>query len=370
MHGALKSGLAIIGAGLVTLAVTFSVRHGPLKAEASGPSWCAYREAGPAGPRGNLMKIRIAARAGIEAVFLEQWGERLRVFATDFGPGEDDPKAFEFSREDAWAIPCSGTTPTVRNLDRIDLRSSRSIPWIKIDASRAGRHLMFAPGATPERSGSEIEIRLMTPADTLRPRGSLAVTGTDRDDHITVGSRKGRVVVNFNHGREGRFPDADITPGPAPAAVGIYTRGGNDIVNGLGAGAGTSGLDPSTWLDMDGGAGRDRLTGHDGRNTIMGGPGSDVVRGGLGGDLMVWSSYGLSGGPGRDRVYGGPGNDDFGGINISGSDRDGDRVYGGTGFDSFWGYRNGDADVIDCGPGGEGETQFDPRLDSLKRCRR
>jgi Ca2+-binding RTX toxin-like protein len=73
---------------------------------------------------------------------------------------------------------------------------------------------------------------------------------------------------------------------------------------------------------------RDRLFGGTGNDTLLGGDGDDRLRGGLGDDV-------LHGQDGNDRLRGGRGRD---------------TVYGEAGDDRLV-VRDGEADVVDCGPG-------------------
>jgi Ca2+-binding RTX toxin-like protein len=83
-------------------------------------------------------------------------------------------------------------------------------------------------------------------------------------------------------------------------------------------------------------AGADLLYGRGGNDTLLGGRGNDVLFGGAGRDV-------LDGGPGLDRLYGGPGNDVL-------KARDGQR------------------DVVDCGPGRD--VAYVDRRDRTSGCER
>jgi hypothetical protein len=87
---------------------------------------------------------------------------------------------------------------------------------------------------------------------------------------------------------------------------------------------------------ITGTAGNDVAYGLGGNDVLLGLAGSDVLYGGLGDDL-------LDGGSGRDRLYGGPGNDTL-------------RA------------RDGQRDVVDCGPGRD-VARVD-RLDRVSACER
>jgi Ca2+-binding RTX toxin-like protein len=113
-----------------------------------------------------------------------------------------------------------------------------------------------------------------------------------------------------------------------------------------------------------GGRGNDQLRGEQGADRLFGGPGDDHLEGLAGPDLLV-------GGRGndtlqgdvplvgdkisRDRLWGGPGDD-----TLRGGDGN-DRIHGGRGQDTIAAQggddrifaRDGERDVIDCGPGSD-----------------
>jgi Ca2+-binding RTX toxin-like protein len=128
-----------------------------------------------------------------------------------------------------------------------------------------------------------------------------------------------------------------------------------------------------------GGAGADRITGTRGRDVISAGAGNDRVLAGSGSDLVcagpgndrVTGGRGndrLLGQAGNDRLFGGPGNDFlFGG---SGNDRitpgpGRDHVFAGPGNDRIFA-RDGQRDVIDCGPGHD--VAYVDQFDRTRRC--
>lgn len=105
--------------------------------------------------------------------------------------------------------------------------------------------------------------------------------------------------------------------------------GQNDSFDGRAATAG---------INVDAGAGNDRVAGGSGADTIFGGAGADRIAGGAGADS-------ISGGVGNDTVTGGDGND-----TLSGDDGD-DSLTGGVGNDSLLG--GGGTDEIDGGDGAD-----------------
>ncbi|HST43131.1 MAG TPA: calcium-binding protein [Conexibacter sp.] len=127
-------------------------------------------------------------------------------------------------------------------------------------------------------------------------------TAAEYVDHTAYCPFPQRIVVDLGGGNDS-FSISSAAWDPFPAAVAVEVRGGDgdDRIQ-------------SAQL-QDGGAGRDRLEGHDGDQTLRGGPGDDVLDGGAGNDQV----YGEDGNdslngdqfkaPGRDVIDGGPGED-------------------------------------------------------------
>jgi Ca2+-binding RTX toxin-like protein len=114
-----------------------------------------------------------------------------------------------------------------------------------------------------------------------------------------------------------------------------------------------------------GGYGSDELYGGDSPDRMWGGPGNDRSWGQNGNDLMGggWGDDLQWGGPGDDTIYAGAGRDETWGedgddhlwalarVDVHGpNDVEGDTLHGGNGNDVFR-TRDGERDVIDCGPG-------------------
>ena len=129
---------------------------------------------------------------------------------------------------------------------------------------------------------------------TMVVKGPVLVNGTTKSD-VIVGDR-GANQINGNSGND-------------------TICGGNDQADGVSD-------------RLMGGQGNDRLYGQAGNDILSGGPGNDMISGGRGNDI-------ISGGPGNDRITPGPGRD---------------RVNAGAGNDIIYS-RDGQRDVIDCGPG-------------------
>jgi Ca2+-binding RTX toxin-like protein len=127
----------------------------------------------------------------------------------------------------------------------------------------------------------------------------------------------------------------------------INGNGGNDTIN---AKRGRDTLDGGLGDDVvKAGDGRDNSNGGEGNDTMYGGWGNDVQYGGPGNDLIF-------AGRGRDITYGGDGNDTLWALargDVHGRhDRRGDSLTGGEGDDLFR-TRDGERDLIDCGPGND-----------------
>jgi hypothetical protein len=268
---------------------------------------CEYVEAGPPGPPGNRLVVGAGA-------WLNRHGDKIVVHEL-------------FER-------CTGRQATVHNIDQIVLKDS----FYALD-ERAGA---FAPGATRERSGSEIEIRFVG-AD-----GMELHEGPGRDTVRIATLDSGRVAFNLNPRADGDAPDYDVTMvGDTPEVVKVEGGRGADVID---AGR-LTGMGDNTTLRS-----RVRLAGGPGDDTILGSPGDEWRLEAGGGDDLVRAGAGdddISFGRGHDRVYGGPGGDDiyyeFVGVGRRRPDAP-DRLYGGPGGDRL-SDGNGRADVIRCGSG-------------------
>lgn len=109
---------------------------------------------------------------------------------------------------------------------------------------------------------------------------------------------------------------------------------------------------------VDAGAGDDKVYANDGRDSVVGGDGNDVLHGGWGHDKQ-WGGNGddtIFANRGRDESWGGPGNDQLWalarGDRHGRNDTRGDTLHGEDGDDTFR-TRDGEVDLIDCGPGND-----------------
>ena len=140
----------------------------------------------------------------------------------------------------------------------------------------------------------------------------LTVTGTRRADDIALVLAGDHLEVRSRGAAVGSFPLAGM--------VGVIVRGMNwkDLIV-----VDAAVTEP---VFIQGGNGRDSLTGGSGDDTLDGGNGNDVIFGGAGDDV-------LTGGNGRDALDSGDGNDSLAG------GRGRDAITGNTGADTFTGDR-------------------------------
>jgi Ca2+-binding RTX toxin-like protein len=308
--------IAALAAVLVTLPAIAAVSRGAATPKIS----CAYVEAGAPGPAGNVLRIEDESDS---ATHIYRHGDEIVVS----------------SNAEREQTACSGGTPTVLNVDQIQYRTTNSAPFFDYIGGKA-----LAPGATPESSGSEIEVLV---EEEYEP-AVLNVGGTGGDDSIAVGLLSAHEIgVNTNAQADGSEPDADfvlVAAHPSEAYVRIVGKGGNDTITGMG-GPEFIGPAPADRLALSGGLGNDTLIGSPHDDRLRGDTGNDVLIGGKGHDLMRI-------GPGRDLARGGPGPD-----RIEGYEEDleaaPDRVFGGAGNDTIDVAQHPplDGDSVDCGPG-------------------
>jgi Ca2+-binding RTX toxin-like protein len=317
-------------ASLVLVVAVAAALGGLLPSAASGGARTSCRVVadGPAGPRGDLLRIRERTNGVVSIDSARATGE-IRVFSNSGGGYLD----------------CAGPTPTVTSVDRLELRTN-STPFI--DA--------LGPGASRERAGSEIEIVVFE--DYRGP--VLNVKGTEEGETMVAGQLGARRIgVNVNSDRDGARQDADVTLVSGNAASHLTPR---VTING------GKGADELSLLGGRGFSGKlaaenAALSGADGNDVLRGGPRADRFNGGEGNDRMLGGrgSDSIRIGNGRDFANGGKGGDE-----IRKGDADDavpDRVVGGAGNDRIDTYFGGDVinrapagsrlvgDSVDCGRG-------------------
>ena len=290
----------IVAAAPLLAAVVVAVAPGPVSAQPKPGITCAYAEAGPPGPAGNRLDIRVKLPEETVALRVAANG-RIRV--------SDDRRIKR--------LRCAGGGPTVTNVDRIAYKAP---PRAENTNLAVVTPEAFGPGTTPrEQGGDGIEI-------TATGRSiSFGAIGTESRDVITAGESEGATLIEFGAEPEG---GADATIRAKNITLLAQLNGGDDEFLGDGGA-----LFPSPMLKASvsayGGEGADRITGGRYTDYLDGGPGVDELRGSGGPDI-------LSGGPGSDLLDGGNGRDELDAI-----DRRMDSVVCGPGTD------HADLDLID-----------------------
>jgi hypothetical protein len=314
--------------------------------ESAPPGGCRYVQAGPSGPRGNLLLID----RNIGGVGLRREGPAIVVYSF-------------FTENDA-LLDCEGPQATVHNIDRIVYSPPgggdppRISHQLEVDLRGGG----FYPGASPDhaRGGREIEIFADFPPEPHNKWSSIFVTGSDFGDRMAVGAlSRGRTGVNLDVRRDHRLYDADLIVSAAPDAhFKLRGGGGDDFFAATGNGPEFEGPIRQSSLAVLGGDGNDRiyggpqrdvLDGQTGADSVYGMKGPDRLRGGDGDDRLfgMEGPDSLSGDDGNDRLFGGDGDDEI----AAGFDRGQafyDSLFGGSGRD-FLRARDGNTDYIQCG---------------------
>jgi Ca2+-binding RTX toxin-like protein len=292
------------------LAVSFAFAAQGLSATPTKIS-CTYVEAGAPGPADNILRIDDQSN-DVTHVYRE--GDEIVVFNN----ADRDPTT------------CAGGTPTVFDVDQIEYSTTNGTPYFNYIGGGA-----LAPGATPEASGSEIEVSLH---EDYTP-GILNVGGSSAADSIVAGQiGPHQVGINPNSQADGANQDADyVLEGTDPSQVFVRITGkaGNDRITDLG-GPGFTGPLATDHVNLAGGGGNDTLIGGPHRERLRGDEGDDVFLAGAGEDrLTIGAGHDLvkagkgadrienigdvGGAPidtGTDRIFAGPGNDDVESVQI------------------------------------------------------
>jgi Ca2+-binding RTX toxin-like protein len=321
----------VLGATTAVLAATAAalafVAGSGSAAQSSATVSCAHVQAGAPGPGGNRLRIN---DPNIGAILFRN-GNEIGVQAFD-GPRT--------------LINCSGPTPTVNNIDRIDYRGTGRFSGLLLDENGAfvfHPHTsgLLAPGASTEPGGDEIEIFVN--------QNRVLVETRPGGDNVELGNlSRGRVGINLDVGEDGSRPDADLfVPGPRRTSeIRVNGRDGNDRISARGHGAFAGKLTIHV-MRFIGGKGNDTLLGSPRRDRLGAGGGNDLMRAGRGRDDLIVQD-------GRDRAYGGPGEDlienitDVGGLP---PDDAADLIVAGSGPDRVVSSQNGRADTVRCGSG-------------------
>lgn len=160
--------------------------------------------------------------------------------------------------------------------------------------------------------------------------GTLFVIGTDSKDHVNIrldGDSEIKVDAKLGNGKSDvqRFDSTDVD------SIEIYVGDGNDHVKIHEPNINSTTASWYTSSIIDGGNGKDHLTGGSGRDVLVGGLGDDHLDGGSGMDILI-------GGDGKDKLKGGSDND----LLIGGITSENDS----TAFDAaLTSWSEGDADL-------------------------
>jgi hypothetical protein len=226
----------------------------------------------------------------------------------------------------------------------------------------------WRPGATPSLPPLRcVDVRVRAALEKtpvgLREEGRVHVTiendgnetATDVKLTLRVGSALGRVQLPLSTCRGTSVIECDLPPLAAGGSTELVLSFTHAKPIFFRLDASVAARDTQTrktfayvWVidcDIAGTEGPDTLVGTSGRDRICGLPGADVIRAGAGNDTIV-------AGAGADTVVPGPGRD---------------FVVGGEGRDLIYA-RDGERDVIDCGP--YLDRVFADRIDKLVKCER
>ena len=285
---------------------------------------CRYVVAAPAGVSGNYLLIERGESVGLRRV-----GEEVGVFRLH-GAGRQ--------------VECEGRAATVHDIDKVLFRPPGAAHQLTIEES-AGP---FAPGATPEPGGDEIEIYARFPKRRLGPNSlnfpTVRVVGTDGPEELRIGRvGRDRTGIDLDAATDGAHPDADVIAySVSPAHYILEGLGGNDRLDSSGTGAEFDGPLPEGSVTLDGGPGDDLILGGPQRDIVRAGPGDDTIYT-RGGDDTIDPGLGV------DHAYAGPGDDS---ISTRGEREEGgfDLYSGGPGDDSIEAFDD-EREQIVCGTG-------------------
>jgi hypothetical protein len=245
---------------------------------------CRYVAAGPDGPAGNRLELKVTRFEEVVAV-LPGKGQNIQV--------TDDQRMKP--------LRCKGGKPTMVNLDRIDFIEAPSATGSSFYIAEAPR---FGPGATPASAGGK-GISFIAKG----PAVSFGIGGTEGADLVQMGMVGKAAALDF-------YPDqfADGTPGNQVDAK-IYAKFVNLLVK---AGPGSDVVNGSRYAywnaSMDGALKAPAsIYGEGGSDELIGGLHMDYIDGGAGADFLSGSAGAdqLFGGGGIDTFSGGPGSDEI-----------------------------------------------------------
>jgi Ca2+-binding RTX toxin-like protein len=201
---------------------------------------------------------------------------------------------------------------------------------------------MYLTGEPTDGNPDEVT-PISLPLPTVQRSGRvLTITGTDRNDTISLHTRGPKLLVDFAGGDVQKFKLRKIHRIIVNAGEGNDRLSARRLTIGVtfNGEAGNDRIVGSNRRDrISGGDGHDRILGLGGRDLLTGGNGRDRVRGEISGDSISggMGADTLAGGGGDDEVVGGSGRDVIRGgrlndLIVGGFGRD--RIYGNDGVDS------------------------------------
>jgi hypothetical protein len=270
---------------------------------------------------------------GVMRVTVKDWGENSYFWITRHG-NRLIPRKVTYPHK-AHAISCTGGTPTVHDVDRIEVRETNrpgsdgipSASQFELDMS----HGRFGPGATPETDGrSEIETLLDLPG------AQVVVRAPPHRHRLAFGVEHSHFALNAEGGS-----DLDVEFAKT-WSVELRAGAGANVID---ARTGPAAIEPRRPVLFGyGNSGDDRLIGGGRRDQLYGGRGTDWLTGVGGAGL-------LNGGSGPDRLIAGP---------------QGTLLQGKDGNDLIEA-RNGHRDWIGCGPGDD-RARVDHHEENMSGC--
>ena len=200
---------------------------------------------------------------------------------------------------------------------------------------------MYLTGEPTDGNPDEVT-PISLPLPTVQRNGRvLTITGTDRNDTISLHTRGPKLLLDFAGGDVQKFKLRKIHRIIVNAGEGNDRLSARRLTVGVtfNGGEGNDRIVGSDRRDrISGGDGHDRILGLGGRDLVTGGNGRDRIRGETSGDSLSggMGADTLAGGGGDDEVVGGSGRDVIRGgrlndLIVGGFGRD--RIFGNDGFD-------------------------------------
>ncbi|MCC6887185.1 MAG: M10 family metallopeptidase C-terminal domain-containing protein [Hyphomicrobiales bacterium] len=273
---------------------------------------------------------------GVALDFETEPSVSLTIVATDAG-GLSISRNFVLSVVDAAGVTITGTS-AANTIDGTRTIAGQGFVSAENDAvyGMGGNDVISGLGGHDYLRGDAGNDTLKGDAGNDRLEGGVGtdalIGGADDDTLILSGATDAADLLNGGDGI-----DAILVGGTGALTLNAFNAAASSIEVWQGNGQGVIGTSAANVYDlsglqsvsglayMDGGSGKDRLTGSQFANDLRGGAGNDTIDGGAGDDI-------LTGGSGADSVNGGGGDDT---IVLAGSDAQSDTLSGGQGNDSI-----------------------------------